>query len=241
MHFDIPRGRMLEIARADIVFDPAPHPYEVEHAAAIDANWAEEIERQPALFDGQVMLFSRIAWREGRLDARCHAVRFASFLHWRRSRDGTAAEHLYAHAMPVASDGALVAIRMGSHTLNAGRVYFAAGSLDPDDIKDGRIDLVHNMVREVSEETGIDLTDCHSEAAFHGYSANSGTVILRRYFLEETAEVVADRIRAFIATQAEPEIAEPVIIASGDHLPDGLMPHMLPLIDWHFGAGAPRS
>ena len=241
MHFDIPRGRMLEIAQADIAFDLAPHPYEVEHAAAIDANWAEEVRRQPALFDGQVMLFSRIAWQAGRLDGRCHAVRFASFLHWRRSRDGTTAEHLYAHAMPVASDGALVAIRMGSHTLNAGRVYFAAGSLDLDDVRDGRIDLVHNMTREVSEETGIDLAGCRAEAAFHGYSANSGTVILRRYFLEETAEVIADRIRAFIATQAEPEIAEPVIIANGGDLPDGLMPHMPPLIDWHFSVGASRG
>ena len=237
MRFDIPRDRMLEVAETDIVFDSAPHPYEVEHAEAIEANWQGEAARNPALFDGKVMLFSRLAWRAGKLDASCHAVRFATYLYWRRTRASATAEHLYSHAMPVTSDGALVTVRMGAHTANAGRVYFAAGSLDLDDVRNGRIDIAHNMVREVREETGIDLSGCKRDAAYHGYSSNGGTVIVRRYYLAEPADVVERRIRHFIAAESDPEIAEAVIVRGEHDLPDGLAAHMPPLIAWHFGAG----
>jgi len=234
--FDIPRGLMLAVDAAEIVFDPAPHPYELAHASAIEANWQAEIAANPAYFDGKVMLFSTIRWHERRIEGRCHAIRFATYLHWRRHRADASAEHLYAHAMPVSSDGALVAIRMSPGTANAGRVYFAAGSFDMSDVKDGHLDIDFNMEREVMEETGIELSGTRRDPGFHGFSANNGTVIVRRYFLDETADALAVRIRAFIASDPDPEISEPVIIRSAGDLPEGLMPHMPPLIEWHFGA-----
>ena len=48
------------------------------------------------------------------------------------------------------------------------------------------------------------------------------------------ADEVAQRISAFVAAEAEPEIDGPVVIRNADDLPDGLMPHMKPLIEWHF-------
>ena len=42
------------------------------------------------------------------------------------------------------------------------------------------------------------------------------------------------RIRDFVASEAEPEIDGPVVIRDARDLPEGLMPHMPPLIDWHF-------
>ena len=35
----------------------------------------------------------------------------------------------------------------------------------------------------------------------------------------------------------EPEIEEPVVIRNARDLPEGLMPHMQPMIDWHFSGG----
>ena len=60
--------------------------------------------------------------------------------------------------MLVTKDNALIAIRMAAHTVNAGRVYFAAGSFEPEDFPDGRVDAHGNMVREVTEETGLDIS-----------------------------------------------------------------------------------
>lgn len=237
MVFDIPRNRMIAVDTAELAFDAGPHPYEAANGAAIEANWRAETERNPALFDGKVMLFSTIRWHDGRLDGRCHAIRFATFMHWRRHRADATAEHLYAHAMPVTADGALIAIRMAAHTANAGKVYFAAGSFDPDDVRDGRIDIEFNMRREVLEETGIDLTNSPSETGFRGYSGAGGTVLAKRFFLDENAEALAARIRAVIAADPDPEISDVVIIRDPADLPDGLMAHMTPLIDWHFGAG----
>ncbi|MDP3899326.1 MAG: NUDIX hydrolase [Mesorhizobium sp.] len=235
MMFDIPRNRMLGVDTAELAFDAGPHPYEAANIADIEANWQAETARNPALFDGRVMLFSTIRFRDGRLDGRCHAIRFATFMHWRRTRAESSAEHLFAQAMPVAADGALVAIRMGAHTANAGKVYFAAGSFDLDDLRDGRIDIGSNMRREVLEETGIDLAECRRDPGLHGHSADSGTVLTQRYFLDAPADAVAARIRAFIAADPDPEIADAVIIRRPDDLPEGLMPHMVPLVKWHFG------
>ncbi|SMH46620.1 NUDIX hydrolase [Mesorhizobium australicum] len=235
MSFDIPRNRILPIAEAELVVDPAPHPYELAHREAIVANWDLEKAEKPALFNGKVMLFSSIRWADGRLDARCHVANYATFMHWRRMRPDTSAEHLYAHAMPVSSDGALIAIRMAGHTVNAGRVYFAAGSLEPEDITGDRIDLAANMAREVREETGLDLGAARAEAGYHGWSSDSGTVLVRRYFLDRSADELVEDIRRHIATDPDPEIDEAIVIRNADDLPEGLMAHMPPLVKWHFG------
>ncbi|RUU07780.1 hypothetical protein EOD10_30810, partial [Mesorhizobium sp. M7A.T.Ca.TU.009.01.3.2] len=142
-----------------------------------------------------------------------------------------------AHAMLVAGDNALVAIRMGPHTVNAGRVYFAAGSFEPIDFRDGLVDVDFNMIREVREETGLDLSGAERGKRYHAMSTSSGTVIFRRYHAAAPADEIARRISAFVATETEPEIEGPVIIRHAADLPDGLSPHMKPLIEWHFANG----
>jgi 8-oxo-dGTP pyrophosphatase MutT (NUDIX family) len=181
-----------------------------------------------------VVLLSQLAYRNRRLVGRCHAVNYSTFMLWRRRREASGAGHAYAHAMLVAGDNALVAIRMGKHTVNAGRVYFAAGSFEPVDFRDGMVDVDFNMIREVREETGIDLSAVRRGARWHALSTASGTVIFRRYHVEETADEIARRISSFVAAEAEPEIEGPVIMRHAADLPDGLAPHMKPLVEWHF-------
>lgn len=234
MAFDLPRNRMLPVNGIDIVHDTAPHPFQIAEAVAIDANWRREVAANPALFDGEVMLFSQLRWDEGLLSGRCHGVRFATYMHWRRSRPA-GAEHLFGHAMPVSTDGALIAIQMADHTANPGRVYFAAGSLDRSDVDDGIVDIAGNMRREVMEETGIDLGEYRCDPTFHGWSSERGTVLVRRYFLDRSAAEIVARINAFAARDPQSEIARAIAIAAPGDLPASAMPHMRPLTDWHFG------
>lgn len=234
MSFDLPRDRVVPVSDIAVGLDPGPHPFEVKNTDDIEANWRREVAANPALFDGTIVLLSEITYASGRLTGRCHAVRYATLLHWRRSRPA-GAEHAYAHAALVASDGALVAVRMGAHTANAGKVYFAAGSFEPFDFRDGLVDIDANMAREVLEETGLDISAAPVDADYHLFSQNANTVIFRRYYLGEPADAIAERIAAFVASEAEPEIDGPVIIRGGGGYPDGMAPHMRAIVDWHFG------
>lgn len=234
MTFDIPSNLIVPVEVVDVRLDPEPHPFEVANAAAIEENWRVETQANPSLFDGTVVLLSRLAYDGGRFEGRCHAVRYATFMHWRRERANTAAGHVFAHAMLVSRDNALVAIRMATNTVNAGRVYFAAGSFEPVDFADGAADVDFNMIREVAEETGLDISSVPRGERYYALSTERGTVLFRRYFLEENADEIARRIEAFVAGEMDPEISGPVIIRCADDLPGGLMPHMKPLIEWHF-------
>lgn len=234
MTFDIVHGAVLPVDRIDVRLEAGPHPLETGMKAEIDANWEAEKVRTPALFDGTVVLLSELSWRDRKLAGRCHAVRYATFLYWRRNRAIAGAGHAFAHAMLVSSDNALVAIRMAAHTLNSGRIYFAAGSFEPEDFPGCRVDLHRNMSREVLEETGIDIGASRRDRRHHVLASSAGTVIFRRYHLDAGAETVAERIRRFVEGDPAAEIEGPVIIRGLEDLPEGLMPHMRPLVEWHF-------
>ena len=234
LSFDLPRNVILPVDAVDVRLDPGPHPFALSNAEAIAENWRQEMAANPALFDGTVVLLSELAYRDGRLAGSCHAVGYSTFLLWRKRRENSGAEHAYAHAMLVAGDNALVAIRMGPQTVNAGRVYFAAGSFEPIDFRDGLVDVDFNMIREVREETGLDLSDADRGERYHALSTTSGTVIFRRYHVDEPADEIARRISAFVAGETDPEIDGPVIIRHAGDLPEGLASHMKPLIEWHF-------
>jgi 8-oxo-dGTP pyrophosphatase MutT (NUDIX family) len=231
--FDIPRNSIVPVSAIEVRLDPGQHPFEAANADAIEANWQREVSANPALFDGTIVLLSELAYAEARLTGRCHAVRYATLLYWRRSRP-QGAEHAFAHAALVSSDGALVAIRMAAHTANAGRIYFAAGSFEPFDFRDGLVDVEANMAREVGEETGLDISATPRDTSYHLFSRDSMTVIFRRCYLDETADEIARHIAGFVASEEQSEIDGAVIIRKGDDLPAGVMPYMKAIIDWHF-------
>lgn len=236
MPFALPRGVVLPVDLVDVRLQPGLHPYTSEHEAAIADDWLREKAANPALFDGEVILLSDLSYRDGGLVGACHVSRFSTFLYWRKNREKSAAEHVFAHAVLVSSDNALVAIRMGQNTANAGRVYFAAGSFEPMDFRDGQVDIEANMRREVGEETGIDLDEASRVAGYHLFSERGATVIFRRYHFDRTADNMAKAISDFVAAEAEPEIDGPVIIRSAEAMPDGTMPHMAAIVRWHFSA-----
>ena len=234
MPFDLPRGVVVPVTSIEIILDAAPHPFETASGDAIERNWRSEVAANPALFDGRIVLLSELVYRDGVLSGRCHETRYATLLYWRLDRDGASAEHAFAHAALVSSDNALVAIRMGLHTANAGKVYFAAGSFEPMDFRDGLVDIDFNMRREVGEETGLDIATATSDEGYHLYSHANGSVIFRRYRMAETAAALAKRIEAHVAAEAEPEILGPVVIRDAEDLPEGIVPHMEAIVRWHF-------
>lgn len=234
MTFDIPRDEIFPVDRLEIRLDPVPHPFEAGNGAAIRRRWQEEKAANPALFNGKVVLLSSLAYRDSSLSGRCHAVRFATFMYWRSLRPVQTVAHTFAHPMLVTNDNALVAIRSGRHTVNAGLVYFAAGSFEPGDFRNGLVDLGHNMQRELTEETGLDISRLRRDRRLHALSQDAGTVIFRRYYFDCGAEELAERIDAHARASDDSEIEGAVIIGGPEDIPERLAPHMPGLIDWHF-------
>jgi len=232
--FDLPRNAITPVGKVEVRLDPSRHPFEAQHPEAIAANWKAEVEAQPALFNGRMALLSELRLQGGVLAGRCHEVNYATFLYWKRNRAGTA-EHAYAHPALVSRDNALIAIRMGSRTANPGAVYFAAGSFEAEDFRDGLCDLNANMIREVREETGLDISATRREAGYQLFSLEGATAIFQRFWLDEDAETIARTIREFVAAEADPEIEGPVIIRNPEDLPTGLRSHMAAFVRWHFG------
>lgn len=232
--FDVPRDVILPVERCILRLEPTAHPFETENRAAIAENWRRETAEKPALFDGPIILLSRLAWRDGTLEGICHPVRYSTFLLWRQRRPVAGAQHIYAQAAPVGSDGALLAVRMGGHTANAGKVYFASGSFEPTEFPGGIADVEGNMAREVDEETGLALLSGQPAGPLHMMWRDSGVVLFRRYLFAETAIELAARVDAHVARDRDPEIDGAVVIANESSFPPRLQDHMPAIIDWHF-------
>jgi len=169
------------VDRTALIHATEPHPFQIETALQARLNWQEEVRAQPALFDGSVILASTAAVVDGVFRAAVHLVPYSTFLYWRRIRPVPGAIHVFAMALIVSSDDALIAVRMGRKTANAGRIYCASGSFDEDDLVGDRFDVDANMRREVLEETGLDLSAAIAAPAYN-VLAIGGTVVLFRIY-----------------------------------------------------------
>jgi len=122
-----------------------------------------------------------------------------------------------------ASDGAFLLGVMNSHTLNAGKVYFPAGVPDPSDIVDGMVDLDGSVRRETAEETGLDGDAYAVEPVWYSVLARSVIAHFKLLQARETAPVLRERIRAHLAREAQPELADIRIVRGPEDL-DPMMP-----------------
>ena len=152
---------VIALDRIDIAFEPHRWPFARERRAAIDAHFAERRASKPQMWNGRVVL-TRAGYRfvGRRLSGTCFETDFASLLAW-RDWGFPAADAVNAFAMGAlrSADGAFLLGIMGAHTANAGLVYFPAGTPEPADIADGRLDFAGSVAREVAEETGLTPAD----------------------------------------------------------------------------------
>jgi 8-oxo-dGTP pyrophosphatase MutT (NUDIX family) len=229
-----PVRTVFPIAGVDLKVLPGAHPFHSGNGEAIAENWVRETAANPHLFDGRMIFQNRLMLSDKGLAGEGHVIPFSTFMHWRRQPERQGGIHLFAYAVIETNDGALVAIRMGAHTANPGQVYFAAGSLEPEDVSDGRCDIEHNMRREVLEETGLDLRDAQAgEGYFATYNRRTVT-LLRLFRFDLTADQMVEKIHAHMLVADDKEISGAVVIRSADPHAQTYNISMLPVIDWYF-------
>src|SRR6478736_5330211 len=150
---DIP---LIPLKRLELRFEPAPWPFEIERRAEIDAYFAKLRAAKPQMWNGRVLLLRRGEIADGVLSGAYSEVDFASFIAWRDwGFPANSARNCFPMAALRSSDGAFLLGVMAAHTANAGHIYFAAGTPDPNDIVGDTVDLEGGVLRELNEETGL--------------------------------------------------------------------------------------
>jgi hypothetical protein len=98
----------------------------------------------------------------------------------------------------VSSDGAVIAIRMGQHTANPGRVYCRGGLAGSRTTwRDGYCDIDGNMAREVLEETGLVAFDAQPfDGYFMACTARTWSRFFVLYHFADSTAVETDRARS---------------------------------------------
>lgn len=210
-----------------------------ENRDAIEANWTKVIAGRPRIFNGRVLLMQDFRIDPDLCRATYFEADFKDFLAWRDLRyPDPSISNGYAMGALQGSDGAYICGVMGAHTANFGRIYFPSGTPDPSDLRpDGTVDLATSVFRELEEETALppDLFEVGEDWIVVNHWP--AVAFMRPLRCREPAEVVAQRIRAAIAKQDEPELADARVIRSmHDVVPERMPATVQAFFRWAFGA-----
>jgi hypothetical protein len=216
--------RVVPLDHLDLAFAPRRWPFAQARRAEIDAHFAELKLRRPGVWNGRVLLLHRWAIEGATLHGAFFESDFASFMAWRDwgFPDATVT-NCFAMGALRSSDGAFLLGVMGAHTANAGQIYFAAGTPDPNDIAGASVDLGGSVWREVAEETGLTSADLTAETGWHAVLAGPLLAVMRILQARERADALRARMLAHLASEKAPELSDIRIVRGADDL-DPRMP-----------------
>jgi 8-oxo-dGTP pyrophosphatase MutT (NUDIX family) len=195
------------VTTLDLSFRPEPWPFAKERRADIDAHFAIR-QREKPLWNGRILLGRNPVFTGERFSARYFEADFASFLAWRDwGFPDAGVFNGFGMGALRCPDGAFILGVMGSHTANAGRIYFPSGTPDPADISEGMVDMPGSVAREVDEETGLTPADYRAGPHWHCVVSGAAIAMIRLLDVDASAEALRARIEANLARQREPELS----------------------------------
>ncbi len=217
------------VSRVEATCVPMEWPWAEQNRSLIEANWARRIANTPKMFNGRVLLLHDLTFEQDLCRNTYFETDYADFLAWIDSGypDRSIANGFAMGALR-GSDGAFICGVMSTHTANAGRVYFPAGTPDLDDLRpDGSVDLAASLTRELIEETGLQEGQFHVDDEWIIVQRWPTIALLRMVTLPMIAEEGAALIRANIAREAEPELQDVRIVRSAEDIDTEMMPLFL--------------
>ena len=218
---------VVRIDRLDLTFVPQPWPFADTRRAEIHAHFAKLQRERPALWNGRVLLLHRYNIESSVFGGAFLETDFASFLAWRDwGFEEACVTNCFSMAALRASDGAYLLGAMGDHTAGAGKIYFPAGTPDPEDVIGGMVDLGASVVRELAEETGLTATDVVTETGWYSVLCGPRVAHMKIFQSHEAADDLRERIRVHLQREAEPELSDMVIVRS----PADFDPRMPPFV-----------
>lgn len=207
-------GEIVALDRVEARIEAFDWGFARERADEIAVHWAKLTVGKPSMFNGRIMLQHRAAIEDGVFRAGYFGADYAAFLAWRDfGQPAPAIRNGFAMAALRAADGAFLLGRMGDHTANAGKVYFAAGTPDEEDVRpDGTLDLAGSVTRELCEETGLTLDEISVAERWMAVIVPGRVAFMRPVGIELPAEAARELMLARIARQDEPELSDIVVV-----------------------------
>jgi hypothetical protein len=207
--------RIETVGSIDIRVEHYDWTFARERAADIDAHWQKLRAARPHLFNGRVFLFRNMEIAAKRLTGSCFEVEYKAFLAQRDfGYPDREAFNCFAQGALRAPDGTFLLGEMASHTANSGRIYFPAGTPDPSDVSDGRVDLNRSVLRELTEETGLAAQDISPEPGWTVIFERQMIACLKPMRLNLDRATALARIADHIASEKTPELARIHVAAS---------------------------
>jgi 8-oxo-dGTP pyrophosphatase MutT (NUDIX family) len=195
------------VTQLELSVEPWSWPFADQRRDDIDAHFVLRRREKPQLWNGRVLLGRHPVFTGDCLRAGYFETDFASFLAWRDwcFPDNSVFNGFGMGALRC-SDGAFLLGEMGDHTANAGRIYFPAGTPDPDDVKLGALDIAGSIAREIEEETGLAPADYRAAAHWDCVVSGAAIAMMRILNVDSTGEALRGRIEANLARQHQPEL-----------------------------------
>jgi 8-oxo-dGTP pyrophosphatase MutT (NUDIX family) len=215
---------IVRIKRLELAVAPRPWPFADAHREEIARHFEQLKESKPAVWNGRILLLHDHAiagdvFRGGYLE-----TDYASFVAWRDwgFPDATVRNCFSLGALRACDGGFLLGV-MSGHTLNAGKIYFPAGTPDPSDIVGETVDLAASIRREIAEETGLGPDAYQAEEGWTCVLTATHIAQIKLLHTPETAAVLRERILGHLAREAQPELSDIRIVRGPADL-DPMMP-----------------
>ncbi len=214
MNDGVENSTIVRLSRVEARVEPYDWAFARENAALIAAHWAEISAGKPAMFNGRVMLQHRAAIRDGVFEAGYFETDYAAFLTWRDvGYPGPIIRNGFAMAALRANDGAFLCGKMGEHTANAGKVYFAAGTPDREDMRPDRtLDLAGSVTRELGEETGLRVDEVAVGEGWTALIEPGRVAFMREVRIDLSAEAARALMLDRMSALEEEELSDIVIV-----------------------------
>jgi hypothetical protein len=200
---------IVPVERVEITVAPWQWEFAVKRRAEIEAHFVARQERQPALWNGRVLLLRDYGIENGLLTGSSFETDFASFVAWRDwnfpDRD---VFNVFAMAAVCGADGGYLLGEMADHTASAGFLYFPCGTPDPKDVTDGMLDLGGSATRELFEETGIDITTLSARRGWSLVRERNFIALIKSFASAEKAQDLRARVVRYLAAGAHPELSD---------------------------------
>jgi 8-oxo-dGTP pyrophosphatase MutT (NUDIX family) len=219
---------VLSIERLDVGFVPRPWRFADERRGEIDAHFTAMQRRNPALWNGRVLLLGDFAIHDGVFRGACFEVDYASFMSWQDwDFPDKSVRDCFAMGTILSSDGAFLLGEMGPHTFNAGQIYFPCGTPDPNDVALDRVDFEGSIARELKEETGLDIGEFAAEAGWYTVLGGAAVAQMKLLRARETAAALRVRILDHLAREEVPELADIRIVRGEGDLDPAMPPFVI--------------
>lgn len=229
---------ITRVRRVEARYEPLAWRWAEQNREAIAANWQRRLADKPKMFNGRVLVLRDLEVTPDLCRNTYFEVDYASFIGWLdMGHPDPGIANGFAMGALRGSDGAYICGVMSGDTANGGRVYFPAGTPDRADLQpDGAVDLATSLTRELFEETGLSEVDYHVEDEWIVVQRWPSVALMRMVTLPVSADEGAERIRAAIAAQDEPELSDVRIVRGPEDIDPQTMPlYLQSFFRWTFG------